>query len=39
MTRSIDVLRLAQDAQYAAALTAEEWAAVAHSPEFVQMVA
>jgi xanthine dehydrogenase molybdenum-binding subunit len=39
MTRSIDVLRLAQDAQYAAALTAEEWAAVAHSPEFLQMVA
>ena len=39
MATTIDVLRLTQDARYAATLTAEEWASVAQSPEFVQMAA
>jgi CO/xanthine dehydrogenase Mo-binding subunit len=39
MARTIDALRVAQDAQYAAALTPEDWAALANSPEWLQLVA
>jgi CO/xanthine dehydrogenase Mo-binding subunit len=39
MTRTIDALRVATDAQYAASLSQEEWATVALSPDFQQMVA
>jgi CO/xanthine dehydrogenase Mo-binding subunit len=39
MVRTIDALRVAQDTRYAASLTTEEWASVAHSPEWLQLVA
>src|SRR3981081_2855667 len=39
MATTIDFLRVATDAQYAAGLTPEELASVAHSPEWLQMVA
>jgi xanthine dehydrogenase molybdenum-binding subunit len=39
MPNTIDLLRVAQDAQYAATLTAEEWSEIAHSGEWLQMVA
>ena len=39
MARTIDALRVAQDAQYAAALTPEEWSELAHSPEWLQLMA
>jgi len=39
MPNTIDLLRVAQDAQYAASLTAEEWSEIAHSPAWLQMVA
>src|SRR5229473_4582684 len=39
MTRTIDALRVATDAQYAASLSQEEWATLAHSPDFQQMMA
>jgi hypothetical protein len=39
MARTIDALRVAQDIHYAASLTAEEWAGVAQSPDWIQMVA
>ncbi len=39
MPTNIDVLRVATDAKYAASLSPEEWASVAQSPEFRQMVA
>jgi len=38
-TTSIDLLRVAVDAQYAASLTPEEMASVAHSAEWAQMMA
>src|SRR5216684_2210087 len=37
MPTTIDALRVATDAKYAASLSPEEWASVAHSPEFLQM--
>src|SRR5260221_11452341 len=39
MTRTIDVLKVATDAQYAASLSQAEWASVANSYDFKQMVA
>ncbi len=39
MPNTIDVLRVATDAKYAASLSPEEWASVAQSPEFRQMAA
>jgi xanthine dehydrogenase molybdenum-binding subunit len=39
MARTIDALRVTQDAQYAAALTPEDWGELAHSPEWLQLVA
>src|SRR5882762_883941 len=39
MANTIDFLRVATDVQYAAALTPEELASVAQSPEWLQMVA
>ena len=39
MALRIDALRVAQDASYAANLTAEDWYALAGSPEWQQMVA
>jgi CO/xanthine dehydrogenase Mo-binding subunit len=39
MANTIDFLRVATDVQYAAALTQEELASVAQSPEWLQMVA
>jgi hypothetical protein len=39
MTRTIDVLRVATDAAYAAALSPEDWYTVAESPQWAQMLA
>jgi len=39
MPNTIDALRVATDAKYAASLSPEEWASVAQSPEFRQMAA
>ena len=39
MATTIDFLRVATDAQYAAGLSPEELASVAQSPEWLQMVA
>src|ERR1700724_252910 len=39
MPSTIDLLRVTQDAQYAAALTPEQWSELGHSPEWLQMVA
>src|SRR5579859_2607255 len=39
MAQTIDALRVAQDAAYAASLTPEEWAELAHSTEWLQLVA
>src|SRR5262245_49149802 len=39
MATTVDVLRAATDATYAASLTAEEWAAAGQSAEFQQLVA
>src|SRR3984893_15833041 len=39
MARTIDALRVATDTQYAAALSPDDWAELAHSPEWLQLVA
>ena len=39
MARTIDALRVTQDAQYAAALSPEDWSELAHSPEWLQLMA